>query len=246
MAPVKSFLLLAFGTLVSSDELIEQLGMVAAGFLEENMGALLDALPASIGDCSSGAPTPCIGDSSLFSQHKPFLYKAEAHWIGGLNTLSITGYEFARNVGSAGINFRVDGKFDELPLSLYIGHCLFFDRCKKLWDNTDACCGTEKKFSVNISMACAEDFTIDSFQLNSLDLDPFEIKEAIFGFDVKLMDITNQVKKEIEPMITKYLGTEPIKDGKSLAEFANADELIGGVAQYICMSTSSGSDSLVV
>lgn len=246
MVSFRCILLLTMSTLVYSDDLIDQLDFLMAGALPELAGSVQDAIPDSYGKCDSKSPDPCEGSSSIYYKHKSWVYKVDARWISGLKTISFTQAVSARNTDTPGVSIRIDGYFGELPLSLYIGQCVTFDICTKIWDNTNACCGS-KEFSLNISMVCASSGgggPIDHLEMMSVDTDKFEINEDILGIGITVADITSKVQNQVESMLTDYITTETIyPGGKTLVEWLNSIDEINQATNYIC--TEMRTDILV-
>jgi len=203
-------------------------------FVAANMGQLnalvKQHVPNSLGNCNDhNPPQPCQcfnGCNNLYFVHKKWQYKAYARWISGLQTGHFTNITFSAVPGT--ISIRVTGLFDALPLSLWIGECLTFDQCVKIWDNTEGCCGTNKHFAMDIDLTCSNSTPhLTAARIRDLQLDPFVITEKIVGVKVDLQDITNTIEGVVTSLITDYLTTKkfiPYNGTQvTLLQFVNAN-----------------------
>jgi len=202
-------------------------GLVLANLPKIN-DALHENIPDSFGNCNDNAPpAPCqcsAGCADLYNVHKSWEYKAYARWISGLRTGNISGVVFSLTGNIIYVDIK--GFFEQLPLSLWVGECLTFDQCVKIWDNTNGCCGNNKHFGFAISVDCKNDFPyLYAIHLVNLTLDKFEITEKIIGIDIPVDDITNNVYSAVSGLLTSYLTTEqfiPYNGTKvNLLAFAN-------------------------
>eukprot|EP00658_Telonema_sp_P-2_P072804 TRINITY_DN618_c0_g2_i4.p2 TRINITY_DN618_c0_g2~~TRINITY_DN618_c0_g2_i4.p2 ORF type:complete len:206 (+),score=45.05 TRINITY_DN618_c0_g2_i4:123-740(+) len=148
---------------------------------------LQKAIPASYGNCqastaSGPAPNICqdTGDN-LYSVHKPWVYKAEARWITGLNTASFSSIVLTNSSGTFD-GVQGAGMFQDLPASIHIEQCATFDRCTKLWDNTHACCGQDKHFSFGVKLSCdPSTHQLVDMGLSTVTIDDFKIQENVIN-----------------------------------------------------------------
>jgi len=134
------------------------------------------------------------------------------------------------------------GYFGALPLSLWVGECLTFDQCIKIWDNTNGCCGNDKHFQVNITVDCQNTFPyLNNARLGDLALDKFEITENIIGVKVDVADITNNIEAAVSSLLTAYLTTNAFINLNgtkvTLLYFANAEIQSYTHDAFICPSS---------
>jgi len=168
-------------------------------------------IPDSLGNCgastSSGpAPTPCEGTDDLYSVHKSWAYKAEARWVTGLKTIDFSSIVLTNTSGAGLDGITILGAFGSLPASIHIEQCATFDKCTKLWDNTHACCGSNKKFSTWLGLACdAATHELKNMGLKSLTIDTFELQESLGPISLPAADITNPVHDAVYAQLQKYL-----------------------------------------
>jgi hypothetical protein len=177
-------------------------------WLEEE---LVGELPNSYGKCSEDAPTPCIGDSDLYYEHKAWLYEAEMYWISGIKTLELDS-AVASSI-SGGLSLSIKGLIKELPAKIRIAECLTFNDCVDLWDNTDGCCGSDKHFEVKVTATCgsvSDPNPLTGFSVDSVSLDSIEITEKIIGITVDVASITDEVKDQVSSVLKEYLTTKKI------------------------------------
>jgi len=228
-------------------------------------------IPASIGACSmnsdrrrrrrrtQSAPQPCSGGDCqwLFYEHKSWAYTVFARWLGGLKSIQFTDAIASRPSSSKGLKLNVKGYFGSLPLSLYVGECATFDQCSKLWDNTHACCGTNKHFDISVSAICSSDLSkgpIDRLEVSGVDLDKIEVTEKIVGIKFNVKNLTDKVRDEIKKRLGSVLTDQEIVkvNGKkvTLKEFLNTPSTQQFmVAMAVCSSGSTAnatSSSLLV
>lgn len=169
--------------------------------------ALQGVMPASYGNCVDDAPTPCEDKGDyLFYQHKSWAYKAWARWITGLNTISfdtlkVTADEEGNLNGVYGA-----GSFKNLPASIAIDECFTFDKCSKVWDNEDACCGSDKHFDLTLDVKCDDaNKSLVYIDFGELNIDTFEITESFGPVKLAQVDITNDVHDAAKGVITDYM-----------------------------------------
>jgi len=193
--------------------IIDILNQLVSTNLPKINAILHENIPQSVGNCNdNNPPKPCLctaGCADLYNVHKSWEYKAYARWISGLQTGNLSKVVFAETSNGAVITVDVEGFFGALPLSLYIGECLTFDQCVKLWDNTEGCCGTNKKFTIGVAVDCKNAFPyLNTIKLTSLTLDKFEITEKIVGIKIDLEDITNTIEAHISSLLKDYMTNE--------------------------------------
>eukprot|EP01123_Difflugia_compressa_P015547 TRINITY_DN87_c1_g1_i1.p1 TRINITY_DN87_c1_g1~~TRINITY_DN87_c1_g1_i1.p1 ORF type:complete len:251 (+),score=34.10 TRINITY_DN87_c1_g1_i1:58-810(+) len=171
-------------------------------------------VPSSIGNCNdNNPPQPCqcidSGCDYLYFIHQKYEYEAYARWITGLRTGSLTSIVLSAEDGGKTITVSVTGLFQELPVSLWIGECFTFDRCVKIWDNEDGCCGTNKHFQVFVSVSCVNTTYpfLNNIRVDNVTVDKFEITEKIVGININIIDITNSIEAAINSFLSQYLTT---------------------------------------
>jgi len=224
------FLLLLSSIPPGSSGIIDIINQLIVANLPKLNTLLHDNIPETVGDCNeNSAPAPCLctpGCAELYSIHKSWEYKANARWLSGLRSGNITSAVFAETNNGAVLTVDIQGLFTELPLSLYIGECLTFDQCVKLWDNTEGCCGNNKHFQADVAVDCKNTYPyLNNIRLTGLTLDKFEITEKVVGIKINLDDITNTIEAAVSKLLTQYLTTEafiPLNGSKvNLLTFAN-------------------------
>jgi len=183
--------------------------------LRANLGiinsALKSSLPATVGNCTDPDASnlqPCIGDSPLY--YNKDRYEVEARWITGINTAHLDAIILSSPVKSK-LALSVSGALDHIPMSLAIGECFTPDvyvtgKCDKLWDNTDSCCGTNKRFNLVVIADCYEDFPfVRNIAINKINLDPIVISVSVIGFKIDLKDVTANVTTALSDVLEPYV-----------------------------------------
>jgi len=181
-------------------------------FISTQIGTITEALqniiPASYGDCGSDSPPqPCQDKGSdLFYKHKSWAYKATARWIAGLKTIAFDSIKVGADA-DGNLNSVVGaGHFDKLPVSIHIDECFTFDKCSTMWDNSDACCGSDKHFAVTIDVKCDPSTKrLEYLNLGKLDLDDFKITESLGKVSLPSYDITSSVHDAASGVLGDYL-----------------------------------------
>jgi len=167
---------------------------------------------------------------------------AYARWITGLRTGHLVSVVFSAKAGT--ISVDVQGVFDNLPLSLWIGECFTFDQCSILWDNTDGCCGSNKHFKLDVGVTCQNKYPyLNNIHLIDLVLDKFEITEKIIGIPIDIEDITNAISNVVTGLISEYLTTAQFipYNGTTVTvlEFANAELLTLTGGNFTCPTATT-------
>lgn len=183
--------------------------------LRANLGiinsALQSSLPQTVGNCTDPAAAnlqPCIGDAPLY--YNKDRYEVEARWVTGINTAHIDAIVLSSPVKSK-LALSVAGALDHIPMSLAIGECFTPDvyvtgKCDKLWDNTDSCCGSNKRFNLVVIADCFEDFPfVRNIAINKINLDPIVISVSVIGFKIDLQDVTANVTSALSNVIEPYV-----------------------------------------
>ena len=181
-------------------------------FIATEIGTITEALqnviPASYGDCGRHSPPqPCQDKGSdLFYTHKSWAYKATARWIAGLKTIAFDSIKVGADA-DGNLNSVVGaGHFENLPVSIHIEECFTFDKCSNMWDNSDACCGSDKHFAVTIDVKCdSSTKRLEYLNLGKLDLDDFKITESLGKLSLPSYDITNSVHGAASGVLGDYL-----------------------------------------
>ncbi|KDO29273.1 hypothetical protein SPRG_05453 [Saprolegnia parasitica CBS 223.65] len=173
------------------------------------------ALPASIGNCSAGAPKPCENIGDLYATTTS-LYSVRARWLGGLNTLSLDALSVTSDVNGS-ITAAATVTFASLPMSLQVDACLPGVGCNPLLDNTDTCCGGPKTIQVTAVATCNETFPfLRNLTLTRVQIAPaLEIKYNVSGKPVTLLDATSLVQTQIATQGSAFLQAQamgPIND----------------------------------
>merc|ERR1712232_765226 len=136
------------------------------------------------------------------------------------------------------------GYFANLPLSIYAGECFTFNQCSKLWDNTHACCGSNKHFEIDVQMDCGEqgdeNYPVSTIKPTNVRLDTLKITEKFVGIKVKVATITSDVEEAVKSVLSDYLVTEPIFPGKTdgdkvgLVQFLNNNTAVKLAIEGYC------------
>ena len=104
----------------------------------------------------------------------------------------------------------VSGFFEKLPASLHVQECFTFDQCSTVFDNTDACCGTDKHFTAAMNVECANTTKdIQFVSLGNLHIDDFEITESFGPVKLPSYDVTGPVHDAAVVVLDHYL-TDPV------------------------------------
>jgi len=183
--------------------------------LRANLGiinsALQSSLPQTVGNCTDPTAAnlqPCVGDSPLY--YNKDRYEVEARWVTGINTAHLDAIVLSSPVKSK-LALSVSGALDHIPMSLAIGECFTPDvyvtgKCDKLWDNTDSCCGSNKRFNLVVIADCFEDFPfVRNIAINKINLDPIVISVSVIGFKIDLQDVTANVTSALSNVIEPYV-----------------------------------------
>lgn len=206
--------------------------------------ALRQGLPESIGNCTAGAPRPCQGGRESLYYQRTSLYEVDARWIEGLKSTSL--HEIYLSVPSKNyMAVAVDGEFGNLPLNLYIGECSTPDvwitgKCRAVWDNKDACCGSRKKFNVIILSQCYPEYPfVRNITVHSIRVDPMHVEEKVMGLvTVSLSDLTDTIQEKLKLEIGPYLNERkfiPWGGGNiSLGDLINKILLLNGGENFSC------------
>lgn len=222
------------------------INQLIVGQLPRLNSVLQAQLPMSVGDCSSSssvkAPSPCRGNGSLYSVHVPWKYEVIARWVAGLRTLELTSVAMLWNETGPGVSVKLQGVFRSLSASIYVAECITFDHCRKIWDNTDACCGENIHFEIDVVAICGGGISpIQHFAVQAVRLDEILIREKIFGFKFNAADLTGMIQSEVSKMLRTQLFEKPLFPGKSgskttLADYLNQNQYVAQVASFLCAS----------
>eukprot|EP00940_MAST-03C_sp_MAST-3C-sp2_P000530 g530.t1 len=168
-------------------------------------------MPDAYGSCSDGAPSPCDENGNLYEKHKKWEYRVTARWISGLNTMVFSDIELVADPKTQNLTgLTVSGAFAKLPASIHVEQCVTFDRCTTLFDNADACCGTNKQFTAHLNVKCAETTKeIQMVSLGDLNIDDFKITESFGPVSLPSYDVTAPVHAAAQSVLIHYL-TDPV------------------------------------
>ena len=169
--------------------------------------ALQGVMPASYGNCGDNPPQSCQDKGGdLFYEHKKWEYKAWARWITGLNAIAFDALRVTADSEGNLNGVYGSGSFADLPASIEIDECFTFDKCSVLWDNTDACCGSDKHFDLTLNVKCnADTKKLEYIDFGSLNLDSFKITESLGPIKLAQVDITDDVHDAATGVITDYM-----------------------------------------
>lgn len=183
--------------------------------LRANLGiinsALQSSLPRTVGNCSDPAALnlqPCIGDAPLY--YDKGRYEVEARWLTGVNSARLDAIVLSAPVKQK-LALTIAGAMEAIPMSLAIGECFTPDvyitgTCDKLWDNTDACCGTNKRFSIAVLADCFEEYPfVRNISVAKIGIDPIVVSVSVIGFKLDLQDVTENVRVALTNVIEPYV-----------------------------------------
>lgn len=186
--------------------------------LRANLGiinsALESSLPRTVGNCTDpGALNllPCVGDQPLY--YNKDRYEIEARWLTGVNTAKLDAIVLSAPIKNK-LALSISGAMESIPMSLAIGECFTPDvyitgKCDKLWDNTDACCGANKRFNIMVIADCFEEFPfVRNITISKVGIDPIVISVSVIGFKIDLEDVTEKVRVAITDVLQPYVSTE--------------------------------------
>jgi len=206
--------------------------------LERNLARINAALqataPQSFGACKT-APHPCLESGDLY-QHRGTLYEVRARWISGLKSTEIRGLVLSSpHTGKLELSLR--GVVHSLPMSLYIGYILpGLASTGALWDNTEACCGTDKAFHVVFRADCHENPPyVSHLAVHKVTVDPLPIHETVVGIDIPLTDISDAARGAL----AKFF--QPLLEGSAFIPWG-ADQLTVGqlLTKLIALNVGRG------
>ena len=182
--------------------------------LRANLGiinsALSSSLPRTVGNCTDpGALNllPCVGETPLY--YNKDRYEVEARWLTGVNTARLDAIVLSSPIKNK-LALSIAGAMESIPMSLSIGECFTPDvyitgKCDKLWDNTDACCGSNKRFSIVVIADCFEEFPfVRNINISKVGIDPIVISVSVIGFKIDLEDVTEKVRGAIEEVLQPF------------------------------------------
>ena len=190
---------------------IDRINTALRANLEIINSALESSLPRTVGNCSDpGALNlqPCVGDAPLY--YDKGRYEVEARWLTGVNSARLDAIVLSAPVKQK-LALTISGAMAAIPMSLAIGECFTPDvyvtgQCDRIWDNTDACCGTNKRFSISVLADCFEDFPfVRNIAIGKIGLDPIVISVSVIGFKIDLEDVTEKVRAALTEVIQPYM-----------------------------------------
>ena len=167
-------------------------------------------LPASVGDCTAGAPEPCQENGPLFSFRKLGI-KATGDWIGGTDTIAVQELVIDSLNGST-ISVYFDITMEEMPVQLNIAHC-GPKKCRTFLKNTITCCGnTPRHIRGLLHIPCT---SLSSPYLGSPVLDYVNIFPDVtitpFGNNFSVGNITSNVQNAVQNAVADLITVESIK-----------------------------------
>lgn len=200
--------------------------------LEIINSALGSSLPRTVGNCSDpGALNllPCVGDAPLY--YNKDRYEVEARWLTGVNAARLEAIVLSAPVKNK-LALSIAGAMESIPMSLAIGECFTPDvyvtgKCDKIWDNTEACCGKNKRFNIVVIADCFEEFPfVRNITISKVGIDPIVISVNVIGFKVDLEDVTEKVRGALTEVLQPYVSSKAFiqwgdKDPLTLADLVN-------------------------
>lgn len=120
--------------------------------------------------------------------------------------MNFTSLSVKWNESSSGVSLSLKGMFSHLSASISVAECMVFDKCKTVWDNTDACCGEDLHFEIDLIALCGSGGSmINSLDVLAVRFDKIKILEPVLGRRVSIATITAQLESTIIGMIKKQL-----------------------------------------
>jgi hypothetical protein len=182
----------------------------------------------------------CIDVGDLYYERSRWL-EVKARWVSGINNARLDSAILSVPADHR-LSFAIEGRIaGELPLSLKIGQCFnpaawITGKCTTLWDNTSACCGSDKSFTVIIDAECndSEGSTVSlphqislakddglsgkdgnnlmfirNVSMRSLHIEPLVVQESLLGlFTINVKDITSSVQESIMQLLSPFIFSE--------------------------------------
>ncbi len=83
----------------------------------------------------------------------------------------------------------------------------------QIWDNSDACCGDNKRFTGTLVFQCSPKYPyLTNPQMDRLDLDPLVITQRIGNIDINIKDITDTVRAQVSSVVHRAVSQVPLID----------------------------------
>jgi hypothetical protein len=119
-----------------------------------------------------------------------------------------------------------------------------FDKCSKLWDNTNGCCGSNKHFEVDLEVVCQPDqktqpTPVSGIAVSGLRLDKLEITEKIIGIKIDVADITGAISSAVTGVLRQYVTSDAFLPGPNstkltLLQWVNSNAQAKAVMGSVC------------
>lgn len=174
-------------------------------------------LPKTYGNCKErNPPAKCEEGGNLYVKRQR-LYKVKARWISGINDLNLDSFAVAP-MDDGRLNISLVIRTTDLPMSLRLETCTRLTGCVKLWDNTSACCGKNKRLWATIIASCnTQSPYLRNPILSFLHMDQIKVYNKIFGkYKVKLADVTKAAENGVKQAVRGFLTSNLIDDANGL------------------------------
>eukprot|EP00667_Euglena_gracilis_P004677 EG_transcript_4703 len=175
-------------------------------YLPEVNSALAATLPESVGACAT-APAPCLERGDLYHE-KGMLYEVRARWISGLRSTKVQSLVVSTPQYGT-LEVALNAVIKSLPMSVYVGYIIPHATEGPLWDDTTACCGSDKRLQVVFRADCSERPPyVQHFTIRNVSVDLLAVHQSILGIEVQLADITEAAKGAVVEFFRPFLKGE--------------------------------------
>ena len=190
-----------------------------------------------------------VGDGKLFYERGTTV-ETLARYLEGFKSVNVTRMRLSSSNGKMVLS--VNGSFNDIALSLFIGQCLspdnlFHDKtvipsCDQVWDSMHN--WTNVKWSVKLTGNChSKRPFVSQVRLDHVSVDsPMQVQQAVLGGLVKLNldDLSNRFKEGIQSVL------KPLMEGKDpwIPWGDKKYELGEFLSQIVALNTHAGEDNI--
>ncbi|KAF0694403.1 Aste57867_14700 [Aphanomyces stellatus] len=217
MRYVASLVALAYFTLETS----AQISGLGPPVLPDVLSTLLDAykpllstfaksnLPATLGNCSDGAPPPNCTNIGPLYEIKDTFYHVKARWISGIDTMRLDNLNMAFDA-QGGMTVKLQVNFAQLPTSLLVEACAGSLGCAKFLDSTKSCCGTDKTVAMTATATCNESYPfIQNLAIADATIIPgIGFNLDVLGHPFQVADLTPSIVTGIKTTAGKFFASQ--------------------------------------
>ena len=211
---------------VLPDTLQDAIGLLKPVLQKE----VVKSFPASYGNCNDkDPPLPCEDTGGDLYYQKNSWSSVRIRWIAGLNDIQIETLDYNWDAETLEMSLKLVLLFPSLPMSIRAEACVPHIGCAAAFDNTDACCGPDRRLEATLKMSCSDSFPhLHSGSINNVQITPpLEVQANILGkYNLKLQDITGQVEAEIKKTAQGFLNGETMDDLNNVIRDIGGDSLI--------------------